>query len=123
MKSTIIWGVLISATLSANPLLAKENFRCESSAVAHMKALIAEVQQSAMQDDFKAAENTIVDLETAWIVAEPDLRPVDEVRWKEADNALSNAVASLQRARPGRDSSLKAVLTLQNALISFCKDR
>ncbi len=123
MKSTIIWGVLISATLSSNPLLAKENFRCESSAVAHMKALLAVVHQSAMQDDFKAAENTIVDLETAWIVAEHDLRPVDEVRWKEADNALSNAVTSLQRARPGRDSSLKAVLTLQNALINFCKDR
>jgi hypothetical protein len=123
MKSAINWVVLISATLAANPLLAKENFRCESSAAANMRALGSEVQQAAMREDFKAAENTIVDLETAWIVAEPDLRPVDEVRWKEADNALSNAVALLQRARPGRDSSLKAVLTLQNALISICKGR
>ena len=122
MKSARIWGAIISATLAAHPLLAKESFRCESSAAAHMKALVAEAQQATLRGDFKAAENTIVDLETAWIVAEHELRSVDEVRWKEADNALSNAVASLQRARPGRDSSLKAVLTLQNALISFCKD-
>ena len=123
MKSIMIWWVLISATLTAHPLLAKESFRCESSVAAHMKALVADAQRATLRDDFKAAENTIVDLETAWIVAEHELRSVDEVRWKEADNALSNAVASLQRARPGRDSSLKAVLTLQNALISFCKDR
>ncbi len=122
MKSARIWGVVISATLAANPVLAKENFRCESSAVARMKVLLAVVQQAAIQEDFKAAEKTIVDLETAWIVAEPDLRAVDEVRWKEADIAVSNAVASLQRARPERDSSLKAVLTLRNAVVSFCGD-
>ncbi len=122
MKSARIWGVLICATLAANPLLARDNLSCESSAVARMKALLAVVQQAARQEDFKAAENTIVDLETAWIVAEPELRQVDEMRWKEADIAVSNAVASLQRARPERDSSLKAVLTLRNAVVSFCGD-
>ena len=122
MKSARIWGVLICATLAADPLLARDNLSCESSAVANMKALVVDVQQAALRDDFKAAENTIVELETAWIVAEPELRQVDEVRWKEADIAVSNAVASLQRPRPERDSSLKAVLTLRNAVVSFCGD-
>lgn len=112
---------LSSLMLVATPLLAKEDLHCKRPAAVRVANLIGNVQQAALQGDFKVAENAMVELETAWIIAESDLRPIDEAHWKATDTAVFNAVALLQRARPEREQALQAVQSLQAAFIAFCR--
>lgn len=121
MASTKISGVLVAIMLASAPSIANANTPCKSSAAAHLTAIADHVKQSIIEGDFQAAENAIVELQTAWIIAESDLRTVDEARWKIVDDAVFNAVATLQRPRPNRDAALKTAGSLLQAMARYCR--
>lgn len=70
--------------------------------------------------DFASAENRIVEFETAWALAEPDLRHRDEEQWSAINYATYSAISALQRARPNQMSASKAVTSLVETLKRPC---
>jgi hypothetical protein len=70
--------------------------------------------------DFSSAENRMVEFETAWAIAESDLRQRDEVQWSAINNAVSSAISALQRSRPDQSSASRAVKALVETLKRPC---
>lgn len=121
MVSMNVIGLLTAIMLASAPSIAMADRLCKSSAAAHLTVIADHVEQSIIEGDFQAAENAIVELQTAWIIAESDLRTVDEARWKIVDDAVFYAVATLQRPRPNRDAALKTAGSLLQAMARYCR--
>lgn len=121
MVSMKALGLLAAIMLASAPSIAIADTLCKSSAAAHLTVIADHVQRLIIEGDFQTAENAIVELQTAWIIAEPDLRTVNEARWKMVDDAVFNAVVTLQRPRPNRDAALKTAGSLLQAMARYCR--
>lgn len=63
-------------------------------------AIIADVQKSADQADFKAAKKRIKDFETKWDVEHTKMRPLNVELWGHIDDAADAALQAVREAKP-----------------------
>ncbi|MCM2294651.1 hypothetical protein NAC44_20185 [Allorhizobium sp. BGMRC 0089] len=98
MISTKFSVVLVAIMLASAPSIAMANTPCKGSAAAHLTAIADHVQQSIIKGDFPSTENAIV------------------------DDAVFNAVVTLQRPRPNRDAALKTAGLLLQAMTRHCRN-
>jgi hypothetical protein len=81
-----------------------------------MQAIVTDVQGIVGSGDLGAAKTRITDLETAWDVAEPVMRPKDPAAWGKVDDAIDAALAALRKGNPDAGEAGPVLQALQVAM-------
>lgn len=84
--------------------------------LAAFEAIAGDIRTIAATGDFAAAEARATDLETAWDVAQPTLRPMNAAAWGAVDDAADGVFKALRSDKPNAKDVDAALTALDAAL-------